>query len=285
MNTDRRELPMGNQRTAIHETVLAGKPIDCLVIDAHAHVKDLSNVAAYTPNPYADGLLSSMDSLGIDVACMSVLGAGDQNHLMLDLVSEHPDRFAGFVLVNPRYPDDILPTLESCFSNPAVKGIGEVHPTSYTHDYPVTGLAYVPVWEFAHERNLPVLIHAGPTSEANRCRPSDLGMVAGAYPGMNVLIGHAGGYDSWDMLDEAIETARTHDNVFLEICAMGRHPGVIEYIVKNLGEDKVVFGTDAPFHDWTAEIAHIAFSRLPDRVKEKVFGGTMADLLAQGRTA
>lgn len=228
-------------------------------------------------------MLASMDALGIDVACVSALGAGDQNDQMLDLVTAHPDRFAGFVLVNPRYPSDIEDVLATCFANPAVKGIGEVHPTTYHHDYPITGPNYVPVWEFAEQRELPVLIHSGPTSEVHRCRPTALGQVARRYPGMNVLIGHAGGYDSWEMLDEAIEVTKSHDNVFLEICAMGRHPGVVEYMIERVGEDKIVFGTDAPFHDWTAEIAHVAFAKISDTAKEKIFGLTMAALMCEER--
>ncbi|MDR5700845.1 amidohydrolase family protein [Agromyces aerolatus] len=274
---------MTYERTRLHERALAGEPMDCLVIDAHAHLMTASSANAYVPAADAEGMLDSMDALGIDVACLSILGAGDQNGLMLDVVEEHPERFAGFVLINPRYPGDMVDVLETCFRHPAVRGIGEVHPTSYSHDYPVTGPNYVPAWEFAEQRRLPVLIHAGPTSELDRCRPADLGKVAAAHPGMNVLIGHAGGYDSWDMLEEAIDTARRHDNVFLELCAMGRYPGIVEYIVDRLDDEKVVFGTDAPFHDWTAEIAHVAFARLPDSSKERIFGGTMQSLMNESR--
>jgi hypothetical protein len=269
------------ERTAIHKATLAGKPVDWLVIDAHAHLMTPSSTAAYVPHAEPEGMIAAMDALGIDIACISILGAGDQNDLMVEVVERYPNRFAGFVLVNPRYPNDLVDVLERAFRSPAVKGIGEVHPTSYWHDYSVLGPNYEPAWEFADARNLPVLIHSGPMSEAHRCRPSDIGKVAAAHPGMNVLIGHSGGYDSWEMLEEAIETARIHDNVFLELCAMGRHPGVVEHMVDRVGEDKIVFGTDAPFHDWTAEIAHIVFSRLPDRIKEKIFGLTMQSLLDQ----
>lgn len=98
---------------------------------------------------------------------------------------------------------------------------------------------------------------------------------------MNVLVGHCGGYDSWEMLEEAIDTAKRHDNVYLEICATGRFPGILEHLISRVGEDKVVFGTDAPFHDWTAEVAHVAFARVSDSVKQKVFGLTMQRLLQE----
>jgi uncharacterized protein len=270
-------------RTAIHEQTLRGEPLGCRVIDAHAHLLNRSAPMAHFPLSAPAQMVEFMDVLGIDQACISVVGAGDANDEMLAAVAAHPGRLLGFVLVNPRYPADILPTLERCFDHPGVRGIGEVHPTSYHHDYPVTGPAYVPVWEFAAARRLPVLIHAGPTSEAARCRPSALGTVAAAHPDMNVLVGHCGGYDSWDMLEEAVDTAIRHDNVYLELCATGRYPGILEHLVSRVGPDKIVFGTDAPFHDWTAEVAHVAFARIPDEAKEKIFGRTMAGLLDGAR--
>lgn len=269
------------RQTAIHRRALAGEPLAPLVIDAHAHLMGGSSSMAHVPYASAADMVVAMDVLGIDRACISILGAGDANGDMLRAVTEHPGRLLGMVLVNPRQPDLIVPSLEECFTVPGVVGIGEVHPTTYHHDYPVTGPAYVPVWEFAAARGLPVLIHSGPTSEAHRCRPSDLGRVAAAHPGMNVLVGHCGGYNSWDMLEEAVETALAHENVFLEICAMGRFHGVLEYLVGRVGADKIVFGTDAPFHDWHAEVAHVAFARIPDEAKEKVLGQTMQRLLPE----
>ncbi len=267
----------------IHQRTLQGHPLDCLVIDAHAHLMGGTSSMAHVPYASSTEMVEAMDSLGIDKACISVIGAGDGNGDMLQAVRDHPGRLLGMVLINPRYPELIEPVLAECFAEPGVVGIGEVHPTSYHHDYPIVGPAYEPVWEYAAQRSLPVLIHAGPTSESHRCRPSDLGRVAARHPAMNVLIGHCGGYNSWEMLDEAIATAQAHDNVFLEICAMARFTGVLEYLVDQVGEDKVLFGTDAPFHDWHAEVAHVAFAKIPDGAKEKVFGATMAQLLEAAR--
>jgi predicted TIM-barrel fold metal-dependent hydrolase len=269
-------------RTRLHEAAIAGEPLtDVEIIDAHAHLlhQRTSGVSFQYIEP--EQMIVAMDRIGIDRACISVLASMAANTELLDAVSSFPDRLIGFVLVNPRYPDEITSTLELCFENPAVRGIGEVHPTSYQHWYPVTGPAYEPAWEFAAKRNVPVLIHSGPTSEAPRCSPTMIGEVAGRHPGFPILIGHCGAYDSWLMLDEAIDVALAHEQVYLEISAMARFYGVLEYIVKRLGPDKVVFGSDAPFHDWTAEIAHVACAKLSDEQKAKIFGGTMRALLGE----
>lgn len=266
-----------------HDRALRGEPLGIPIIDAHAHLMPSSTPAAFFPHADLAGMVTAMDRYGIARAFVSITGAGDGNEEVARACTEYPDRFFGYHMVNPRYPDTMRAELDQSFSHAGFLGIGEVHPTTYHHDYPVTGPNYEPAWEFAEARCLPVLIHAGPTSESARCRPADLGVVAAAHPNMNVLIGHCGGYDSWEMLEEAIETARTHDNVFLEICAMGRFYGVLEYLVQRVGAEKVIYGSDGPFHDWSAEIAHVAFAQVSDDVKERVFFRNVLGLLDEVR--
>lgn len=266
-------------KSRLHRAVLQGAPLDVEVIDAHAHLlhANTPGVSFHVPEP--EHMIEAMDRMGIDRACISVLGQMEANDEMLEAISAHPERLIGFVLVNPREPDLIGPTLERCFEHPGVRGIGEVHATSYQHFYPITGPGYEAVWEFAASRRVPVLIHSGPTSEASRCSPTMIGEVARRHPGFPILIGHCGAYDSWTMLDEAIDVALEHEEVYLEISAMARFYGVLEHIVGRLGPDKVVFGSDAPFHDWTAEVAHVACAKLDDDVKARIFGQTMRGLL------
>lgn len=259
-------------------SVLEGQPISTPVIDLHAHITPTRATQAFPYNAPAE-MIVAMDRFGIDQACVSVVGAGFENDEMLGALDVAPGRFVGFVCINPRYPDHMVDELKRCFQHPMVKGIGEVHPTSYGHDYPITGDGYVPAWQFANARRIPVLIHSGPRSEASRCRPTMLGEVAQRFPDMPILVGHSGGYDSWEMLDEAIEVTAAHSNMYLEISAMGRFFGAVEYMVDELGSDRVVFGTDGPFHDWAAEIAHVACSRLNETDKAKIFGGTAERLL------
>jgi predicted TIM-barrel fold metal-dependent hydrolase len=266
-------------QSRLHRAVLEGAPLDVEILDSHAHLLHARTPAVRFHVPEAERMIEAMDRIGIDRACISVIGEMEGNEEMLRAVAEHPDRLIGFVLVNPRERDRILPTLERCFEHPGVRGIGEVHPTSYQHFYPITGPDYEPVWEFAAARRVPVLIHSGPTSEAPRCSPTLIGEVARRHPGFPILIGHCGAYDSWTMLDEAIDVALEHEQVHLEISAMARFYGVLEHIVGRLGPDKVVYGSDAPFHDWAAEVAHVACAKLDDDTKARIFGATMKRLL------
>ena len=250
-----------------------------LIIDAHAHLLYPSGTTTRFLGTTPAEMVQEMDKYQIDKACISIIGVGDRNYEVTNAIDEFPDRFIGMHLINPRYSKNMRKDLEKSFEHPGMQAIGEVHPTSYQHEYPVTGRDYWPAWEFAEEKRLTVLIHSGPMSEYDRCAPSEIAKVAKQHPNMNVLIGHTGGYSEWDLLEEAIGVVLESENTYLEICAMGRHFGALEYMVSKVGAERVVFGTDAPFHDWHAEIANVAFSRIPESDKKLIFGQNMQRLL------
>ena len=68
------------------------------------------------PQPYADGMLRTMDYAGVHVAWITAdasIGPDFRlgNALVADAVARHPDRFRGYVTVNPHYPDESLDDL------------------------------------------------------------------------------------------------------------------------------------------------------------------------------
>ena len=74
-------------------------------------------------------------------------------------------------------------------------------------------------------------------------------------------------------LDEAIEVARTHDNVMLDLCDIHRHSGIVDKMVEGVGADKVLFGTDIPWYDPSYCLGSILFSHISDEDKYKVIYG------------
>ena len=263
-----------------------GRPLqDVLVIDCHVHY----GVPERVGNPWwtAEGLLLQMDRLGIDQACISPGRAlrGDVeagNDDVLALVRSHPQRFIGFAVYNPHQPEQSAAELERCRQQPGMRGI-KVHPATYVHDYPLDGPKYEPVWAFVERTGWPVLTHAGPRSEAHRCGPELIERVAARHRQARLIIGHAGAYDSWDALEAHLDLVRRHDNLSLDISAMGRFYRAVDYMVQQVGSERVLFGSDAPGHSFTAEVGHVVYARLSDADKERVLGLNMARLLGLRR--
>ncbi len=275
-----------DRSSAILQTAESGQPLrDVLVIDAHTHL--LGGGGPYSPWTDADGMLLTMDRLGIDQACISALRALSAdveagNDDVLALVRSHPQRFIGFAVYNPHQPEQSAAELERCRQQPGMRGI-KVHPATYVHDYPLDGPNYEPVWAFVERTGWPVLTHAGPRSEAHRCGPELIERVAARHPAVNLLVGHSGSYDSLDALELHIDVVRRHDNLFLDIAAMGRFYRAVDYMVQQVGSERVLFGSDAPGHSFTAEVGHVVYARLSDADKERVLGLNMARLLGLRR--
>lgn len=272
---------MEERRDTILVQVEDDKPLDdVLVIDCHGHYGH-----SWHWMPYRDeeGLLTTMDRIGIDILCVSSMLAlrGEYqagNDETMALTEQYPDRFIGYAVANPRYADDIEAELERCFQHPGMRGI-KIHPTTYVHSYPINGPNYEPVWDFAKRWGCPVLTHAGPRSERHTCGPQLIAEVARRHPEVKLIIGHAGSYDSWAALDEHIEIVQQHDNLFLEISTMNRFYRSVDYMVQRVGSERVLFGSDGPFHSFIAEIGAVVYARISVEAKENVLGRNMARLL------
>jgi len=57
--------------------------------------------------------------------------------------------------------------------------------------------------------------------------------------------------------------------------------GVIEYLVEQVGADRVLFGTDAPMRDPRPQATWLAFTRLRESDKKKIYGENFAKDLAR----
>ena len=243
---------------------------DLLIIDAHTHMGAWYNF--HIPgNPWADGMVAAMDACGIDVAITAPhVGIGPDmaqgNELAHEAVKRFPGRFAAYCAVNPNYSEEeIVAEMEKWLAHDDFKGI-KIHPV--THDYPADGDNYRPVWAFAHERELPVLVH---TWEADsKCGPSLFEGIGKEFPKAKIILGHSGATPNG--IHEAIEAARNAPNLILDLTKSLMHRGMVEVMVKGVGAERVLFGTDLPFIGCSGQIGHVAAARISEEDKRKIFG-------------
>ena len=78
---------------------------------------------------------------------------------------------------------------------------------------------------------------------------------------------------------DAIEMAKTHPNVYLETCTSITSYGQIEMAVKELGPERIVFGTDSPLLDPSVMKAKITGADIPTEARQHILGPNMARLL------
>jgi predicted TIM-barrel fold metal-dependent hydrolase len=115
-----------------------------------------------------------------------------------------------------------------------------------------------PLWQYATDHSLPVLLHTGTTfvSQAPlECTlPRHIDPVATRFPEVRIIMAHLGHpYEG-----EAIVTARKHPHVYCDISALHYRPFQLYHslmLVQEYGVwDKVLFGTDFPFTTVNATI-------------------------------
>ena len=259
----------------IRDSVERGLPLnDVLVIDAHCHVDGGLGRPRW---PWSDieSIFEWTDRLGFDRIC--AFGIHDYQ---MELLARYPDRVIGAAVetcMNPHYPDEIWPELERCY-RAGFKFIGELGAAYPYKRYPVGGPNWRPVYEFALQHNWAVSFHTDHAGGPEYCSPTAIGKVAEWYPSVTFMINHCGSDDPYG-IEESIEVAMTHDNIWLEISSTANRFGAVELMVRKLGSDRIVFATDGPVLDFARELGQVAYARISDADKENILGLNFARLI------
>jgi len=239
-------------------------PVSVGVIDAHAHVGAFGSWAGVSCT--ARELLSAMDSSGVEKA---VLFAPD-NVLVRRSVAKHPSRLIGYVWPNP-HDRGALGLVREALTDWGFKGI-KLHPL--LNAFLPTDEEVLPIVEFAEKQRVPVAIHSG---HAPFSLPWSIGELAEIYPKVRFVMlhmGHAHGV----CIKAAIDTAKRHDNIVLETSGVSMHSKIKE-AVEVVGEERVMFGSDFPFHDYSVELRKVEVAGLSGKQKELVFRENALKLL------
>ncbi|HVG98418.1 MAG TPA: amidohydrolase family protein [Chloroflexota bacterium] len=249
----------------VWEAVLAGRPelAGVSLVDAHAHIGPWYNFRI--ARPYADGMLRTMDACGLHEAWITAdasIGPDFRlgNALVAAAVRDHPDRFRGYVTVNPHEPAASADEVRRYYD----QGWRLVKFHTGTHEHPADGPGYRPVWEVAARLGLHVLSHSFPSAPA-------LAALAAAYPTCTLQMAHAA--TSPLALAPYYEVCAAHPNVYLDVCGSVLWRGLLEAMVAGAGADRILFGTDIPFIDPRPQIGRVAYARLPAATLRDVFGG------------
>jgi predicted TIM-barrel fold metal-dependent hydrolase len=258
------------------EFMASGRSKSCPVIDMHGHYGPFHGI--YLPKPDADGMLQTMDRCGVlCIVCSSHSSLVDMergNREMAEVVREHPGRFYAYRTINPNYPEIAAKEIARFPAEAGFVGF-KFHPSS--HSYPVTGASYVPALEYANAHRLLVLSHCWGHSEHDG--PKLFSQLTGKYPDATFLLGHSG-YGEWEA---AFAVAREFPNVYLELTAASRVAGIIARMVREVGSEKVVFGTDLPWFDPHYGIGSVCFSRITDEDRRNILYRNAERLLAPFR--
>jgi predicted TIM-barrel fold metal-dependent hydrolase len=252
------------------------------IIDCHIHFQSPGGVYDQAA---VDRCLRLADDAGIDrMVYLFNLGTGGvdpspddihtSNDLGLTLLKNHPDRFIGFCYLNPAHdPAFTLAEIERCVVDGPMQGIKlwiSVHATDPRLDH---------IMERAAELRVPVLHHAWYKATEfafNESTPAEIADLARRHSRVTIIMAHLGG-GGW----RGVRDVQPCPNVVVDTSGAQPQEGLVEYAVRELGAERVVFGSDWPLRDFAVQRARVDGADLSDAEKAQILGGTIARMLGE----
>lgn len=244
----------------------APRPVPCApcpvppsgIIDAHGHLGQWHSTYVHAGD--AEGMLASMDRLGIQATCVSAFDAiGSDfrrgNDLVAEAMRRYPGRFLGYAVVNPNYPECMETELTRCFEE---LGFHALKFHCDLHQHPADGDGYRPALEYAQAHGLAVLIHGRITAA-----------LLEQYPQAQFLSAHVGGWDGRSR-NEMVDLARDHSNLYLDLASSVASPGALERLVEAVGAGRIVHGSDYPLMDPAYQLGRVLYAEVDETAKERI---------------
>jgi predicted TIM-barrel fold metal-dependent hydrolase len=202
--------------------------------------------------------------------------AEPDNATVAAAIAAHPERFLGWIFLNPAVMDDPVEELERWRQTRGFIGV-KLHP--HWHGWPIE--AALPIARRCEELRLPILIHLGFGARGR------WELLTRACPRLKIIFAHAG-MPHYQRMWDAI---RDDPNLFLDVSSpyLGEH--LVRAATRAVGATRVLYGTDAPYgfhtatggYDWGAIKGWV--HRLPIRARaiDRVLGDNVEELLAEQR--
>ena len=145
---------------------------------------------------------------------------------------------------------------------------------------PVTDPDFNPLWEYADNHRLPILLH---TWNDKVDAPKMLTEIVPRYPNATFILGHSGNTDRPD----AEKLALDNPNVYLEWCGSFVNPTDWRETLERLGNRRILYGSD--FISWEArwghdpawEMGRLLSLDVPDETLIPILGSNMRGILAR----
>jgi predicted TIM-barrel fold metal-dependent hydrolase len=189
------------------------------------------------------------------------------NDLVLKAVKQHPDRFIGQPTINPQFQKESMEEINRCI------GEGMVGLKVYNH-VKINDPLFYPIIERYIDLKMIILMHVGigkarikydAGEPPNVSIPEDFADIAKRYPEATFQFAHLAGGEDWE---DACNTLRNSPNVFLDVSGSNNDANIVDYAVKCVGVDRVLFGCDNSFYQG---VGHVIAANLSVEQRRKIF--------------
>ncbi len=249
-----------------------------MIWDLHTHLRVRGG---QTPESAAEEMLRLADRMGIErlVTCMPMPFYADptpdqlrqSNDAVLRALRAHPDRLLGLAYLSGHHIELSLEEIHRCVADGPMVGI-KLWVARRCNDP-----AMAPIFERAAGLNAVIFQHTWlkvTGSLPGESSPADLVEVARRHPHTPMICGHAGG--QWV---KGIRTVRTTPNLYVETAGFDPESGMVELAVRELGESRVIYGSDAMGRCFASQLAKVHGADISQEARKRIFKENLRRLM------
>jgi hypothetical protein len=226
-------------------------------------------------------IVKYLDRMGIDRVMLS-LGypleynpspqqLHEENDQVLRAIKYRPDRAFGFVYLNPNYLKVSLDEFDRCVRDGPMVGVKLL--VAKRCNAPELD----PIVERAATMKAAILQHTWlkvSGNEPGESTPHDVVELASRHPEVPIICGHTGG--DWEL---GIRVIRASKNVFAEVAGSNPTSGFVEMAVRELGAERVIYGSDAFGRSYASQIGKVMGAEVPEPARRLILGENLRNML------
>ncbi|MDZ7332383.1 MAG: amidohydrolase family protein [candidate division KSB1 bacterium] len=271
------DYPDDRNSDKILQQVRSAKPIaDMEVIDSHAHISEKGHsdiVIAPMPEADAAGLVERNRRIGVDITCVSSwTGIWNDyergNEIVYQAIQDFPEHIVGYATLDPNYVLDWDLEIQRCHQTYGMKGMKPYFPRNKV---PYNDQRYRTWFSYGNQHRLFALMHFSDNFV------KEMEELAAMYPEISFLLAHSG--MSYETARKHVALAKQFPNIFLEITYTAVTNGVIEYMVREVGSERVIYGSDAVMRDPIPQFGWLAYSNISEADKRNILGKNMRRII------
>jgi len=194
------------------------------------------------------------------------------NDLTISMVKRWHSFLIGFCFLNPGHSQNfLLEEIERCIVKERFQGIKlEVAVNARDKRLDL-------IMEKAEEFDIPILHHSWyktVNKAFNESNPSDIANLASRFPKVKIIMAHLSGCWVRGILD-----VKPFPNVYIDTSGSQPFAGVVEYAVEELGAKRILYGSDIPGRDFSAQLGRIYGAKIKEKERELILGVNAERLL------
>jgi predicted TIM-barrel fold metal-dependent hydrolase len=226
----------------------------------------------------------SLDIAGSPADPLGTTIVAQKKQEIRDYLEKHSDRISGLIPIDPSDPAESCRKMEEWIGRGPCIGIkyyggnpGGVVCSHRDNDVIIRlaaelkALIYIHTWlQVGGTPRKP-----GGNNQRGESTPMDVALLAARFPDVPMICGHSGG--DWEL---GVRAVRRHENVLIEFSGSDPHSGQVDFTVKELGAERLVWGGHGPSRSYSTELSKVLDADLTHQQRLQIFGGNLRRLAA-----